>query len=157
MKKERMAGFMPAVALALLMLVGAVSCGDKKSASSEATSGVETEVVEEELAVNVDTADGIVAEDAVAEEVKKDEAPAASSSSEDWNKILDEYEKYCDKLATVAKQAQAGDVSAITEYASLLESAESLQKKLDNASSELTAAQAARLNKIAAKMAKSMM
>ena len=45
----------------------------------------------------------------------------------------------------------------MTEYASLLESAESLQKKLENASSNLSAAQAARLNKIAAKMAQAMM
>lgn len=96
-----------------------------------------------------------VAEEAVAaEEVT---AEASSTSSEDWDKILDEYEKYCDKTVALAKKAKAGDISAMTEYASLLESAESLQKKLENAGSDLTAAQAARLNKIAAKMAKAMM
>ena len=57
----------------------------------------------------------------------------------------------------LAKKAQAGDISAMTEYASLLESAESLQKKLENASSSLSVAQATRLNKIAAKLAKAMM
>lgn len=86
-----------------------------------------------------------------------DEVEIASTSGEDWDNILDEYEAYCTKLATYAKKAQAGDVSAMTEYASLLESAESLQKKLENAGSDLTAAQVARLNKIAAKMAKAMM
>lgn len=84
-------------------------------------------------------------------------AASASSGGEDWDKILDEYEKYCDKTVALAKKAQAGDISAMTEYASLLESAESLQKKLEKAGSDLTAAQAARMNKIAAKMAKAML
>lgn len=86
-----------------------------------------------------------------------DEVETASVSGEDWDKILDEYEAYCTKLATYAKKAKAGDMSAMTEYASLLESAESLQKKLENAGSNLSVAQAARLNKIASKMAQSMM
>lgn len=79
------------------------------------------------------------------------------SGSEDWDKILDEYESYCTKLAAAAKKAKAGDVSVMAEYASLLESAESLQKKLENASSSLSVAQATRMNKIAAKMAQAMM
>lgn len=89
-------------------------------------------------------------------EVEVDEV-AAVSGSEDWDKILDEYEAYCTKLASYAKKAKAGDMSAMTEYASLLESAESLQKKLENAGSDLSVAQAARLQKIAAKMTQSMM
>lgn len=82
---------------------------------------------------------------------------AETSSGEDWDKILDEYESYCTKLVSAAKKAKAGDMSVMTEYASLVESAESLQKKLENAGSNLSAAQAARLNKIAAKMAQAMM
>ncbi|MDE6341153.1 MAG: hypothetical protein K2K93_02450 [Muribaculaceae bacterium] len=89
-------------------------------------------------------------------EVEVDEV-AAVSGSEDWDKILDEYEAYCTKLASYAKKAKAGDMSAMTEYASLLESAESLQKKLENAGSDLSVAQAGRLQKIAAKMTQSMM
>ncbi len=98
-----------------------------------------------------------VSEETVADEVIAEDESSPSSSSEDWDKILDEYEKYCDKLVTAAKKAQAGDISVMTEYASLLESAESLQKKLNNAGPNLSAAQAARLNKIAAKMANAMM
>ncbi len=90
----------------------------------------------------------------VADEV---EVETVSAGSEDWDSILDEYEKYCDKTVALYKKAQAGDISAMTEYASLLESAQSLQKKLENAGSDLSAAQAARLNKIAAKMANAMM
>ncbi len=90
----------------------------------------------------------------VADEV---EVETVSAGSEDWDSILDEYEKYCDKTVALYKKAQAGDISALTEYTSLLESAQSLQKKLENAGSDLSAAQAARLNKIAAKMANAMM
>ena len=91
-----------------------------------------------------------------ADELETEEV-AAVSGSEDWDKILDEYESYCNKLVAAAKKAKAGDVSVMAEYASLLESAESLQKKLENASSSLSVAQATRMNKIAATMAKAMM
>ena len=95
-------------------------------------------------------------ESIVAEEVEVD-TDAVVASGEDWDKILDEYESYCNKLVAAAKKAKAGDVSVMAEYASLLESAESLQKKLENASSSLSVAQATRMNKIATKMAQAMM
>ena len=99
-----------------------------------------------ESSSEIEESDEVVAEEVVAD-----------SGNEDWDKILDEYDAYCTKLVAYAKKAKAGDMSAMTEYASLLESAESLQKKLENAGSNLSAAQAARLNKIAAKMANAMM
>ena len=99
----------------------------------------------------------VEADEIVSDESVADDGTSVSSGSEDWDKILDEYEKYCDKTVALAKKAQAGDISAMTEYASLLETAESLQKKLENASSSLSVAQATRMNKIAAKMAKAMM
>lgn len=82
-----------------------------------------------------------------------DDVEATASGSEDWDKVLDEYESFCDKIVPLAKKAQAGDISAVAEYASLLQSAQSLQSKLDNAGSDLSAAQAARLSKISAKLA----
>ncbi len=90
-------------------------------------------------------------------EIETEELEVVTVGDEDWDSVLDEYEKYCDKLVAAAKKAKAGDVSVMTEYASLLESAESLQKKLENAGPNLSASQAARLNKIAAKMANAMM
>ena len=84
-------------------------------------------------------------------------AQANSSSGEDWDKVLDEYEKYCDELISLAKKTKAGDVSAVSEYASVAESAEDLQKKLDKAKSEMTANQITRLNKLSAKMAKAVL
>lgn len=80
-----------------------------------------------------------------------------NSNSTDWDSVLDEYESFVDKYIKLYKKAQTGDMSAVTEYAECLEKAESLQSKLDNAKSDLTAAQAARLTKIAAKMQKAVM
>lgn len=99
-------------------------------------------------------------EENVSESADEDDEIAGSdlsSGSEDWDKILDEYESYCNKTVSIAKKVQAGDMSAMTEYASLLESAQSLENKLNNAKDDLTPAQVARLSKIAAKLAQSMM
>lgn len=76
---------------------------------------------------------------------------------EDWDAIIDEYEGYCDKIVPLAKKAKAGDISALTECASLVETAEALQKKLENAESELTTGQTLRLTKIMTKMSKAVM
>lgn len=81
----------------------------------------------------------------------------SASTSNNWDKILDEYEQYCDKVASLSKKAMSGDVSALTEYSSLVEKAESLSNKLENAEADLTPAQVQRLNKISAKFAQSMM
>lgn len=89
--------------------------------------------------------------------VDTEEIAAVSGGSEDWEKIVAEYETVCTKTAALAKKAQNGDISAVTEYAELAEKASSLQSKLENAKADLTPAQAARMAKAAAKMASSMM
>lgn len=88
---------------------------------------------------------------------KEAEATAGSSSSNNWDSILDEYEQYCNKLASMSKKALAGDMTVMAQYSSTLEQAQRLSDKLENAQGEMTPAQVARLNKIAAKMAESMM
>lgn len=91
------------------------------------------------------------------EKVSNDVSTVSTSSSNNWDSVLDEYESYCNKLASMSKKAMAGDMSVMGEYSSALEQAQSLSKKLEQAQGEMTAAQVARLNKIAAKMAQSMM
>lgn len=120
------------------------SCGQKKSEAPVTETTNDTEVMEE---VSVDT---------IAVPVEAQAAPS-SSQSNNWDALLDEYEDYMTQAVKMAKKAQSGDMSAMTEYASLLEKAESLQKKLENAENDMTAAQVARLNKIAAKLAQQMM
>lgn len=79
---------------------------------------------------------------------------AAASSSSDWDSILDSYEKYVDEYIAVYKKVQAGDMSAYSKMASLMEKYQKLAEQLENASDELTSSQLARLQKINAKLAK---
>ncbi len=81
---------------------------------------------------------------------------STATSQNDWDAVLDEYEEYIDKYLKLYKKAQAGDVSAATEYASLLEKAQSLSEKLSNASGDLTPAQASRFAKLQQKIANAM-
>ena len=80
----------------------------------------------------------------------------SNTSSNDWDAVLDEYEDYIDKYIEFYKKAKAGDMSAATEYASMLESAQSLAEKLSNAQSELTPTQASRFMKLQQKLTKAM-
>lgn len=70
-------------------------------------------------------------------------APSNSnkSSSSEWDQVLDSYEKYIDQYAKLYKKAQSGDMSAMTEYASMLEKANDISSKLNGAKSDMSAAQ----------------
>lgn len=76
----------------------------------------------------------------------------SDSGGSDWDKILDDYEEFVNKYIKLAKKAQNGDMSAITEYAKILEKAQSLSEKLEKAKSDLTVKQANRYAKISLKM-----
>ncbi len=84
---------------------------------------------------------------------RADDAAGDNNSSKEWDSVLDEYEKLADKYISLYKKAQNGDISAMTDYVGVLESAEKLQTKLEKAKSDLTTAQASRLTKIISKMA----
>ena len=76
-----------------------------------------------------------------------------SSSSEDWGKVLDSYEKYIDQYIQLMKKAKAGDISALMEYAEMLEKANDFGDKLENANDEMSASQMARFLKLQTKLA----
>lgn len=69
---------------------------------------------------------------------------------------LDEYEELVNQYIKLYKKAMEGDMSAMSEYAGMLEKAQSLFSKLENAQGEMTASQLARLNKIQMKMVNAM-
>ena len=96
----------------------------------------------------------IVAEAAEADDddddLDSDESSAGSSS--DWDEVLNEYEKYVNSYVTLYKKAMNGDASAMSEYASMLEKAQSFSQKLERAGGDLTATQVARMNRINQKM-----
>lgn len=120
------------------------ACGSNNSSDSQNEDTLEV------------TAEEVVVDSMPAGEVSESESKS-SASAENWDSVLDEYENYCNKVVSLSKKAAAGDMSAITEYASTLESAQSLQQKLENAESDMTAAQITRLNKIVSKMSSAIM
>ncbi|MDE5650058.1 MAG: hypothetical protein K2I35_03445 [Duncaniella sp.] len=81
----------------------------------------------------------------------------STGTSNNWDSVLDDYEEFVDKYIKLVKKAQSGDLSAMTEYATCLEKAESLQSKLEDAKSDMTPAQIARMNKIITKLSKAAM
>ncbi len=78
----------------------------------------------------------------------------AESNSENWDDFLNSYESYVDKYIAALKKASNGDMSALTEYASLLEEAQDYGDKLSKATGSLTAAQLKRYTQIHDKLIK---
>lgn len=92
-------------------------------------------------------------EDADDDDESSSSLSSSSSSSEDWDAVLDSYEKYVNKYIALAKNAVKGDASALSEYPSLMEEAQELGEKLQNAQGELSASQVSRYTRITNKMA----
>lgn len=81
------------------------------------------------------------------------ETEESSDSTSDWDEVLDEYEEYIDNYVKLMKKAKNGDMSALTECADLMENAESLGNKLDNAKGSMSSAQLQRYMKLHGKLA----
>ena len=79
---------------------------------------------------------------------------SSSSGSEDWDALLDSYEKYVDKYVSYIKKAAKGDMTALAEYPSLMEKAQEFSDKLQNAKGDMSASQWTRYNNISMKMMK---
>lgn len=77
---------------------------------------------------------------------------SSASGSEDWDAILDSYDKYVTKYISFVKKAANGDIGAMAEYPGLLQQAEDFGDKLSGAKSNLTTEQWVRYMKITQKM-----
>ena len=64
------------------------------------------------------------------EDNANDDSYSSSTSSENWDAVLDSYESYIDQYIALYKKAQAGDMSAMSEYATFMEKAAELSEKL---------------------------
>lgn len=84
-------------------------------------------------------------------EPKKNDKKASGSSN--WDSILNDYEKYVDDYIKVIKKANNGDMDALIDAASMLETAQSLSEKLENAEDDLSSTQLSRYAKITSKIA----
>lgn len=89
------------------------------------------------------------------DETTSDESTESSTDGEAISNVdaaLDEYERYVNKYIKLVKKASNGDPTAVAEYADMLQSAQSLQEKLDNAKGDFTSAQMSRLARIENKL-----
>lgn len=75
---------------------------------------------------------------------------------DNWDKLLDEYEKYVDQCIKVCKKAKNGDLSAMNDYLKLVEKAQEIAEKLEDAEDEMSAVQLKRYTKITEKMMKAL-
>ena len=73
-------------------------------------------------------------------------------NGKNWDKLLDEYEQYVDSYIKLVKKATSGDMSVITEYASMLENAERLSDEIEKDQGEMSSAQLKRYTKITQKL-----
>jgi hypothetical protein len=75
-----------------------------------------------------------------------------NDDSEDWDKIIDDYEEYVDEYIKFVRSIDYEDSSSMSEYATLLEKAERLSSKLERAENDLSKSQLSRMTKIQNKM-----
>ena len=79
---------------------------------------------------------------------------SSSSSSQEWDALLDSYEEYVDKCISIGKKMAEGDMTALTEYTALMSKAEEFGDKMENAKGSMSASELARYTKITEKLIK---
>ena len=94
----------------------------------------------------IESSSGTISED-------DDESISSSSTgSADWDSMLDSYKQYVNKYIALLKKAANGDMSAMAEYAGLIQKAQELSDKMNGAQGDMSASQWARYMKITTKM-----
>lgn len=154
--------------LTALLAIGLVACGGNKNNEEESADTMQIEEMTFETELNPEDAETESPEASEAtpeiampetpttdatEETAKEEKAKSKAGSENWDALIKSYEEIVDKYIALAKKAKNGDISSVTEAASIAAKANDLYSKLDAAEGDLTPAQAAKLAKIYAKMA----
>ena len=142
------------IAVLVTAAVCLLSCKKKDYTPSDLDETVVDEIVTEDETTTVNVESGKDDVDALLEEDDDDDDDISSSkSSTNWDAVLDEYESYVNQYIAFMKKAQKGDMSAMNDYAKMLEKAERLSDKLGGAEDEMTSTQLSRYMKITNKMA----
>ena len=76
----------------------------------------------------------------------------SSTGCADCDSMLDSYEQYVNKYIALLKKASNGDMTAMAEYAGLMQKAQELSDKMDGAQGDMSASKWARYVKITTKM-----
>ncbi|WP_310559837.1 DUF6591 domain-containing protein [Flavobacterium sp.] len=77
-----------------------------------------------------------------------------STGSQDYDKMLDDYEEYVDEYVKFYKKAMKGDTDALSEYPAMMEKATEFQKSIQEAqgNDQLSVKQITRMSEIQTKM-----
>lgn len=134
-----------------LMVISLSSCGGKKT--SEESTGIETEFMSSDDSDDSET-DGYLSSDESSSWDDDDSSMGVSSDSEDWDSMLDTYEQYVDEYISLVKKASKGDISAMEDYATMLEKSQELSEQLEQSKGDMSPSQCSRYLKITSKMAK---
>ena len=140
----------------LLLIVTFIlaSCGNRAKTNS-AVEEISTPVVEETATATETIEESqpspIVNVNNVKVEDINDDRQEDDSSAE-WNALLNDYERYIDSYVSCLKKASNGDMTAMTEYMTLLEKAQSMTEKIEKISNNLTPAQSQRYLKLNQKL-----
>lgn len=90
----------------------------------------------------------------IGEEDNDNDLSETTSGDENFDEWLNEYEEYCNSYIALLKKASNGDMSAIAEYTKMLQKAQKMSKKMEDAKGNLTPAQLAKFQRIQAKFMK---
>lgn len=149
-----------AIAFAAILFA---ACGSKKTSNSD--NGIDTsfttETANESNSYSSDSdessynASNSSADDySTSNSEDSEESSSSSSSNKNWDSILDTYSEYVDKYVSLAKKAKNEDDFSMSEATEMMEKANELNSKLENAKDDMSMKQWARYMKITAKMAK---
>ena len=74
------------------------------------------------------------------------------TNSDEWDKMLDEYEGYVNSYIKLFKKSQEGDLSAMTEYLVVMTKAQSTFEKMDKVRGDMSSKHVGRMMRIQTKM-----
>jgi hypothetical protein len=152
MKKNKRFGW---GALALTFIVTVAACGGRTSTASSS----ENPLVVLKQAADTMKAAVSPAADAAADAMQASLDAAGTEVNTQWNEALDTYEKFVDEYTAFMKKynANPGDTSLLTQYASMMEEAQKAADTISAVEANLSGADllafSARYSKMAAKMA----
>jgi hypothetical protein len=102
---------------------------------------------------SINTSGGIQrTEDSESNSESSSSISSSESGSQDWDKLLSDYESYTDKYIALLTKAKNGDASAMTEYIDMLGKATELQESLMGSDGVMSPSQLQKFTKIQQKL-----
>ena len=138
------------------------SCGGKKETKTTATEPQKVQEAETVILQEPESGEEFFTEEGLDSEIPDFEEELdlddfdidlSDSGSANWDKVLDEYEKFVNSYISWANKANKGDASALAESVEMMEKAEKFSLQKESAEGDMSTAQMNRLLKLENKMA----